>query len=235
MSSVNSLGYITKSVPIGSSMITASMLEGSIGDTKLDTIATTGKVSNSATTATTAATANKIVLRDSGGGIYVTEINGAPVPSAAVSEVNTGTRSAEVVIALVYSSGPDVASTARYVYNIVGDMITINGTFQLFTRVGMTYLTVRLPYPVLEGKTYKIDTSTVDSTGIYYLYVYGDVRIRAYGGGGYYSASNDDVGHTDASTYYFGVRKDDYTAWGHTGDGTSTDVPFSITYKYVAV
>ena len=47
--------------------VTNTMLAGSIADTKLFTISTAGKVSNSATTATSANTANAIVARDSSG------------------------------------------------------------------------------------------------------------------------------------------------------------------------
>jgi hypothetical protein len=47
--------------------VTNTMLAGSIADTKLNTISTAGKVSNSATTATSANTVSAIVARDSSG------------------------------------------------------------------------------------------------------------------------------------------------------------------------
>lgn len=47
--------------------VTNAMLAGSIADTKLSTISTAGKVSNSATTATSANTASAIVARDGSG------------------------------------------------------------------------------------------------------------------------------------------------------------------------
>jgi len=47
--------------------VTNAMLAGSIADTKLNTISTAGKVSNSATTATSANTVSAIVARDSSG------------------------------------------------------------------------------------------------------------------------------------------------------------------------
>jgi hypothetical protein len=50
-----------------SSTVTNGMLAGSIADTKLSTISTAGKVSNSATTATSANTASAIVARDASG------------------------------------------------------------------------------------------------------------------------------------------------------------------------
>jgi trimeric autotransporter adhesin len=50
-----------------SGTVTNAMLAGSIADTKLSTISTAGKVSNSATTATSANTNNAIVARDGSG------------------------------------------------------------------------------------------------------------------------------------------------------------------------
>jgi trimeric autotransporter adhesin len=50
-----------------------------IVDTKLATISTAGKVSNSATTATSANTANAIVTRDASGNFDATSINGGPL------------------------------------------------------------------------------------------------------------------------------------------------------------
>jgi hypothetical protein len=47
--------------------VTNTMLAGSIADTKLNTISTAGKVSNSATTATSANTVSAIVARDGSG------------------------------------------------------------------------------------------------------------------------------------------------------------------------
>jgi len=54
--------------------VTNTMLAGSIADTKLSTISTAGKVSNSATTATNANTASAIVSRDSSGNFLASTI-----------------------------------------------------------------------------------------------------------------------------------------------------------------
>jgi len=59
---------------IGSSKVTNAMLAGSIDDTKLNTISTAGKVSNSATTATSANTASAIVARDASGNFITNNI-----------------------------------------------------------------------------------------------------------------------------------------------------------------
>jgi hypothetical protein len=55
--------------------VTNAMLAGSIADTKLSTISTAGKVSNSATTATSANTVNAIVARDASGNFSAGTIN----------------------------------------------------------------------------------------------------------------------------------------------------------------
>jgi len=60
---INSTGVTA----IGASKVTNAMLAGSIDDSKLNTISTAGKVSNSATTATSANTASAIVSRDASG------------------------------------------------------------------------------------------------------------------------------------------------------------------------
>lgn len=54
----------TGTVTLPSNTVTNDMLAGSIADSKLGTISTAGKVSNSATTATSANTASAIVARD---------------------------------------------------------------------------------------------------------------------------------------------------------------------------
>lgn len=59
---------------IGLLKVTNEMLAGSIADTKLSTISTAGKVSNSATTATSANTASAIVARDSSGNFIANHI-----------------------------------------------------------------------------------------------------------------------------------------------------------------
>ena len=62
---------------IGGTKVTNAMLAGSIADTKLATIATAGKVSNSATTATDAAGNNTIVARGASGNFSAGTITAA--------------------------------------------------------------------------------------------------------------------------------------------------------------
>ena len=65
--------------------VTNGMLAGSIADTKLDTIATAGKVSNSATTAASANTASAIVARDASGNFTAGTITAALSGNAATA------------------------------------------------------------------------------------------------------------------------------------------------------
>ena len=80
---------------IGGTKVTNSMLAGSIDDTKLATISTVGKVSNSATTATEVAGNNTIVARDGSGNFAA---GTATLTSASVSGRFDGTSIREAVI-----------------------------------------------------------------------------------------------------------------------------------------
>lgn len=65
--SFNGTGNVALSASIDAGAVTNTMLAGSIADSKLSTISTAGKVSNSATTATDSDVANAIVARDANG------------------------------------------------------------------------------------------------------------------------------------------------------------------------
>jgi hypothetical protein len=77
---VTGSGTSSITTTIGANKVTNTMLAGSISDSKLNTITTVGKVSNSATTATDVNTANHIVLRDASGnfssGTITASLNG---------------------------------------------------------------------------------------------------------------------------------------------------------------
>jgi ribosomal protein L31 len=70
--------------------VTNTMLAGSIADTKLNTITTAGKVSNSATTATNANTALAIVSRDSSGNFSAGTITANLTGNASTATTLTG-------------------------------------------------------------------------------------------------------------------------------------------------
>jgi hypothetical protein len=79
---VTGTGSTNSTVPtiIGNGIVTNDMLAGSISDSKLNTITTVGKISNSATTATSSNTNSAIVSRNSSGdfsaGIITASLNG---------------------------------------------------------------------------------------------------------------------------------------------------------------
>jgi hypothetical protein len=75
-----------------SATVTNTMLAGSIADTKLNTISTAGKVSNSATTATNANTASAIVARDASGNFSAGTITAALTGNASTATTLQNTR-----------------------------------------------------------------------------------------------------------------------------------------------
>lgn len=81
-------GNVTGTSVIGASRVTNAMLAGSIADSKLSTISTAGKVSNSATTATNANTANAIVSRDASGNFTAGTITAALSGNASTVTTN---------------------------------------------------------------------------------------------------------------------------------------------------
>lgn len=86
-------GHVTTSglnnvTSIASSVVTNTMLAGSIADSKLLTISTAGKVSNSATTATSTNTASTIVLRDASGNFSAGTMTGLATGVTALAITN---------------------------------------------------------------------------------------------------------------------------------------------------
>lgn len=76
---INASGVVTTA---DTGTVTSAMLAGSIVDTKLSTISTAGKVSNSATTATSANTASAIVARDASGNFTAGTITATAIATA---------------------------------------------------------------------------------------------------------------------------------------------------------
>ena len=101
------------------SSVTNTMLAGTIADSKLNTISTAGKVSNSATTATSADTASTIVARDASNGFSAGAITAANinVDSAAAIPSNG------IYLAATNSPAFTSASTERFRLNSSGDLL----------------------------------------------------------------------------------------------------------------
>ena len=93
---------------INNGVVTNSMLAGSISDSKLNTITTAGKISNTATTATSSNTNNAIVTRD-----------------------NSGNFSAGIITASLNGNANTVTTNA----NLTGDVTSIGNTTSIATGV----------------------------------------------------------------------------------------------------
>lgn len=87
-------------------------LAGSIADTKLSTIATAGKVSNSATTATNANTASAIVARDASGNFSAGTITAAITLSGVVTGADQEVRAVTHRDTAYYRSAPTISAGA---------------------------------------------------------------------------------------------------------------------------
>jgi hypothetical protein len=127
---------------LGTSIVNADVsASASIADTKLATIATAGKVSNSATTATSANTASAIVARDAAGKAILTAIDVTTViETASISaSASTGT------INIDFSTNPTVYYTADatndWTINVRGTSgITLNDTLTTGQIATITFL-----------------------------------------------------------------------------------------------
>jgi hypothetical protein len=109
-----------------------------IVDTKLDTIATAGKVSNSATTATDANTASAIVARDASGNFTAGTITAALTGAASSNVLKAGdTMTGALVVPLASAATPSITFTGDLntgIYSPGADQVAIStgGTGRLF-------------------------------------------------------------------------------------------------------
>ena len=114
--------------------VTSTMLAGSIADTKLSTIATAGKVSNSATTATNANTASAIVARDASGNFTAGTITAALTGNASTATTLATARTINGVsfdgsanVTIAFASIDDIGDVAVS-GAAVGEFLKWNGT-----------------------------------------------------------------------------------------------------------
>jgi hypothetical protein len=109
-----------------------------IVDTKLDTIATAGKVSNSATTATDANTASAIVARDASGNFTAGTITAALTGAASSNVLKAGdTMTGALVVPLASAATPSLTFTGDLntgIYSPGADQVAVStgGTGRLF-------------------------------------------------------------------------------------------------------
>jgi len=146
--------------------VTNTMLAGSIADSKLNTIATTGKVSNSATTATSANTASAIVARDSSGNFTAGTITAALTGNASTATKLAATKNINNV---AFDGSADITITAA-AGTLTGSTLNSGVTASSLTSVGtLSSLTTSGDVTVggnltVNGTTTTLNTATLTVT-----------------------------------------------------------------------
>ena len=192
--------------------VTNTMLAGSIADTKLSTISTAGKVSNSATTATNANTASAIVSRDGSGnflaniitsnlignvtGDVVGNLNGDvkgsvfAEDSAVMVDATSGNINAGLLTVTTRIDVDNIEADGISGLNVRSDGTTplsVTGIGTLGASSGQVYFNINAAKGTLAAPT-----TTTGGDGL------GGISIQGYDGTGYKTASLI-VGNWDAS------------------------------------
>jgi hypothetical protein len=122
--------------------VTNAMLAGSIEDSKLSTISTAGKVSNSATTAASANTASAIVARDASGNFSAGTITAALTGNASTATALANSRNIQGVAfdgtsnITVVTAGSGISVNGTAVANT--GVLSVNGNTGAVTNVAVT-------------------------------------------------------------------------------------------------
>jgi len=132
-------GTVTSTMILDGTILNADInASAAIVDTKLATIATAGKVSNSATTATNANTASAIVARDGSGNFTAGTITAALTGAASSNVLKAGdTMTGALVVPLASAATPSLTFTGDLntgIYSPGADQVAVatNGTGRLF-------------------------------------------------------------------------------------------------------
>jgi hypothetical protein len=132
-------GTVTSTMILDGTILNADInASAAIVDTKLATIATGGKVSNSATTATNANTASAIVARDASGNFTAGTITAAVTGAASSNVLKAGdTMTGALVVPLASAATPSLTFTGDLntgIYSPGADQVAVatNGTGRLF-------------------------------------------------------------------------------------------------------
>ncbi len=131
---------------IDNGVVTNDMLAGSILDSKLSTISTALKVSNSATTATNANTASAIVARDASGNFIANKATLNSIDVVSIIETASIVASAAAgVVTIEFSNNPTVYytsnATSDWTVNIIGtSTATLNDTLSVGQIASVTFL-----------------------------------------------------------------------------------------------
>jgi hypothetical protein len=119
----SSLEIVGDTLNVKAAGITNAMLAGSIEDSNLSTIATAGKVSNSATTATAAATADAIITRDASGDFAANTATLTAVTSSGLVESASEVKAPMLTITGTPTNDTD-ATTKLYVDTAISTLTT---------------------------------------------------------------------------------------------------------------
>jgi hypothetical protein len=112
---------------------------------------------------------------------------------------------------------------ADYSYQVVGSRITLTGRVTFPLVMGMDYALCSIPYPVIDGKTFVIETgfdSFLFAAGG--AYVGNNVRIFP----SYFTDS------ADSATFSIGWSAAGLSEWYGVGDGDVAFLPFTVSYIF---
>jgi hypothetical protein len=145
-------GTVTSTMILDGTILNADInASAAIVDTKLATIATGGKVSNSATTATNANTASAIVARDASGNFTAGTITAALTGAASSNVLKAGdTMTGALVVPLASAATPSLTFTGDLdtgVFSPGANQLAVatNGTGRLFVDASGNVGHVKLP------------------------------------------------------------------------------------------
>jgi hypothetical protein len=154
-------GTVTSTMILDGTIVNADInASAGIVDTKLATIATAGKVSNSATTATNANTASAIVARDASGNFSAGTITANLTGTASAIADNTVT-SAKIVDGTIVNA--DINASAA----IAGTKISPNFGSQALTTTGLISANGKVSFPLGTAALPSLYPGTDTNTGIY--------------------------------------------------------------------
>jgi hypothetical protein len=158
-----------------SATVTNTMLAGSIADSKLNQITTSGKVANSATTATDANTASAIVARDASGNFIANliTINQAPTASAhAASKAYVDS----VAAGMNWHASVKAATTANLSTTYSNGTLGVGATLTADTNRAFTTLDGVTGWSVGDRILVK-DQTTTTQNGVYTLTTIGSASV----------------------------------------------------------
>jgi hypothetical protein len=167
-------GTVTSTMILDGTILNADInASAAIVDTKLATIATAGKVSNSATTATNANTASAIVARDASGNFTAGTITAALTGAASSNVLKAGdTMTGALVVPVASAATPSLTFTGDLntgVFSPGADQVAIstNGAQRLTVDTAATTSTLPVVHPLGAVGTPSITFTGDLNTGIY--------------------------------------------------------------------